>query len=92
MTPQNLIFDYIADVWMDGDAEGLEDETPIAELNIIDSAGIYDLVHYLQGEFRITVPLQDISLKNFRSVSTITALVDRLQKADRAAEEVGGAA
>lgn len=82
MTPSKLITDYIADVWMDGDAEGLEPETPIAELNIIDSAGIFDLVHYLQNEFRITVPLREVSLKNFRSVRAISDLVVRLQQAE----------
>ncbi|WP_425245684.1 acyl carrier protein [Streptomyces sp. NEAU-NA10] len=83
MTPQKLITDYIADVWMDGDAEGLEPQTPIAELNIIDSAGVFDLVHFLQTEFRITVPLHEVSLDNFRSVSAIAALVDRLRSDDR---------
>ncbi|GHD88865.1 acyl carrier protein [Streptomyces naganishii] len=80
MTPRKLITDYIADVWMDGDAEGLEPETPIAELNIIDSAGIFDLVHYLQGEFRVTVPLQEVTPRNFRSVDAICALVERLRQ------------
>ncbi|OEV02439.1 acyl carrier protein [Streptomyces oceani] len=80
MSPTKLITDYIADAWMDGDADGLEPHTPIAELNIIDSAGIFDLVQYLQDEFRITVPLREVSLRNFRSVQTICDLVERLRK------------
>ncbi|MFD5654815.1 MULTISPECIES: acyl carrier protein [unclassified Streptomyces] len=80
MTPRKLITDYIADAWMGGDAEGLEPDTPIAELNIIDSAAIFDLVHYLQGEFRVTVPLPEVTLQNFRSVNAICALVDRLKQ------------
>ncbi|MGK5543929.1 acyl carrier protein [Streptomyces sp. URMC 127] len=79
MTPQKLITDYIVEVWMDGDAGGLEPDTPIDELNIIDSAGVFDLVHFLQQEFRVTVPLRQISPANFRSVNAISALVGRLQ-------------
>ncbi|WP_371525596.1 acyl carrier protein [Streptomyces sp. NBC_01283] len=86
MTPQKLITDYIVDVWMDGDADGIEPETPIAELNIIDSVGIFDLVHHLQDEFRITVPVSEVSLKNFRSINSICDLVERLRK------EKGGSA
>ncbi|GHC74778.1 acyl carrier protein [Streptomyces flavofungini] len=79
MTTEQSIINYIADVWLDGDADGLDAQLPIAELNIIDSAGIFDLVHYLQSDFRITVPLREISPANFQSVDTIAALVERLR-------------
>ncbi|QCX80306.1 acyl carrier protein [Streptomyces sp. YIM 121038] len=83
MSTQQSIINYIADVWLDGDAEGLDAQVPIAELNIIDSAGIFDLVHYLQTDFRITVPLREISPANFRTVDAIAALVDRLRETAR---------
>ncbi|MFH8468525.1 acyl carrier protein [Streptomyces sp. NPDC017991] len=80
MSTQQSIINYIAGVWLDGDAEGLDAQVPIAELNIIDSAGIFDLVHYMQDDFRITVPLQEISPANFRTVDTMAALVERLRR------------
>ncbi|WP_030568402.1 acyl carrier protein [Streptomyces aureocirculatus] len=79
MTTEESIINYIADVWLDGDTEGLDAQLPITELNIIDSAGIFDLVHYLQSDFRVTVPLQEISPANFRTVDSIAALVERLR-------------
>ncbi|WP_019359840.1 acyl carrier protein [Streptomyces sp. AA1529] len=87
MKTQKLINDYIVDVWMGGDAESLEPDTPLTELNIIDSMGIFDLVGFLQREFSITVPMRDVTLKNFRSVRTISAMVDRLRQ-----DEEGNAA
>ncbi|WP_027760860.1 acyl carrier protein [Streptomyces sp. AA1529] len=87
MKTQKLISDYIVDVWMGGDAESLEPDTPLTELNIIDSMGIFDLVGFLQREFSITVPMRDVTLKNFRSVRTISAMVDRLRQ-----DEEGNAA
>ncbi|MCX4911607.1 acyl carrier protein [Streptomyces sp. NBC_00878] len=80
MSTQQSIINYIAGVWLDGDADGLDGQVPLADLNIIDSAGIFDLVHYLQGDFRITVPLQEIVPANFRTVDAIAALVERLQR------------
>ncbi|MFW6695390.1 acyl carrier protein [Streptomyces sp. MAR4 CNX-425] len=80
MNAQRLIYDYIVDALLDGEADRLDAETPIAELNIIDSAGIFDLVHYLQQEFGITIPLTDVTLRNFRSVSAISALVERVRE------------
>ena len=81
-TMERELIDYIAEVWLGGDSEGLDADAPILELNIIDSAAIFDLVHHLQDRFRISVPLQEISPENFRSVSAIASLVDRLRKED----------
>ncbi|MFD6286003.1 acyl carrier protein [Streptomyces sp. NPDC060205] len=80
MTTQQSIINYIAGVWLDGDAEGLDAQVPLAELNIIDSAGIFDLVHYMQDDFRVTVPLREISPANFRTVDAMAALVERLRR------------
>lgn len=83
MTTQQLLIDYIAESWMGGDAEGLDAEVALLEMNIIDSASIFDLVHHMQNEFRITVPLREISPQNFRTVNAMADLVGRLQEAGR---------
>ncbi|CAM3121444.1 acyl carrier protein [Streptomyces albus] len=79
MNTEQSIINHIATVLLDGDSEGLDSETPLTELNIIDSAGIFDLVHHLQDEFRITVPLPEVSPENFATVHAMAALVDRLR-------------
>jgi acyl carrier protein len=80
MSTQQSIIDHIAEVWLDGDADGLDAHVPLAELNIIDSVEIYELVHYLQDRFRITVPLRDVCPANFRTVDAIASLVERLRR------------
>ncbi len=72
MTAADFLIGYIADAWMGGDAAGLRADTPIIELNIIDSAAIFDLVH-AQAEFGVTVPLPEITPANFGSVGAIAA-------------------
>lgn len=81
MTTELSIMSYIADTWMGGDATGLDADVPLVELNIIDSADIFELVHHLQDQYRVAVPLQEISPPNFRTVGTIARLIDRLREA-----------
>ncbi|MEO9239383.1 MAG: acyl carrier protein [Jatrophihabitantaceae bacterium] len=64
---------------MGGDAAGLTPQAPLLELNIIDSAAIFDFVYYLQAEFGVVVPLSDVTPHNFASIEAIAAMVDRLR-------------
>lgn len=79
MTIEEHLMCYISDTWMDGDRDGLDEKTPLIELNIVDSAGMFELVHHLQIEYRITVPLREVTPHNFQNVKAIAALVVRLQ-------------
>ncbi|MBS2963704.1 acyl carrier protein [Actinocrinis puniceicyclus] len=79
MTIAQSLLTYIADTWMKGDAAGLDENVPLLELNIIDSTEIFDLVHYVQSEYRVTVPLREVAPDNFRTVGAIAALVERLR-------------
>ena len=83
MISEQTIIHYIASVWLGGETEGLDSETPLAELNIVDSAGIFDLVHFVQSEFRVTVPLNEVVPANFATVGAISALVDRIRKNEK---------
>jgi acyl carrier protein len=79
---KHVLAKYIGDVWMGGDASGLTDELPLIELNIIDSVAMFDFVHFLQSEFRVSVPLSQITPQNFASITAIESLVRRLQAAE----------
>ena len=79
MTIAQSLLTYIADTWMKGDADGLDENVPLLELNIIDSSEIFDLVHHVQTQYRVTVPLREVAPDNFRTVGTIAALVERLR-------------
>ncbi|WP_194905960.1 phosphopantetheine-binding protein [Catenulispora rubra] len=79
MTTQQSLMRYIADTWMGGDSTGLEADSNLVELNVIDSAAIFDLVHHLQVAYQIKVPLHEVTPDNFRTVAAIAALVDQLR-------------
>lgn len=79
MTIERDITTYVADTCLGGDTQDLTAEVSLTDMNIIDSAAIFDLVHYLQIRFRINVPLAEVTPANFATIKTIAALVERLR-------------
>jgi acyl carrier protein len=43
----------------------------------INSLGIMQLVSFIEEEFQVTVPAEDVTLENFRSVRTITGYLEQ---------------
>ncbi|MCF2907845.1 acyl carrier protein [Pseudoalteromonas sp. DL2-H2.2] len=73
------LLDHIAAQFLDGETDGLESQTPLFELNIVDSAAIFDLVDYLKQETQLNIGMQEIHPGNFASVDAMVSLVERLQ-------------
>ena len=44
---------------------------------IVDSMGMMRLVAYVDEEFQIAVPAEDVTIENFMSINTITRYVER---------------
>ncbi|KAF7786766.1 hypothetical protein PRUB_a1422 [Pseudoalteromonas rubra] len=73
------LLEHIAEQFLDGERDGLESQTPLFELNIVDSAAIFDLVDYLKQETQLNIGMQEIHPGNFASVDAMVTLVERLQ-------------
>ncbi|TMP27269.1 acyl carrier protein [Pseudoalteromonas rubra] len=73
------LLNHIAEQFLDGEKDGLEPQTPLFELNIVDSAAIFDLVDYLKQETQLNIGMQEIHPGNFASVDAMVTLVERLQ-------------
>ena len=57
--------------------EPLGDDDPLIESGIIDSMGVMSLLAFLEKEFSIQVPGDDLIPENFGSIASIAALVER---------------
>ena len=55
----------------------LKFDDPLLEKGIIDSAGLVQLVAYLEREFSISIADNDILPENFETVESISKLVDK---------------
>lgn len=54
----------------------LSSEDSLLESGLIDSAGIFSLVAFLESEFDITVPDEDIIPEHFETLKSIAAFVE----------------
>lgn len=79
---ESRLIDYISGNLLDGHADGLDTDTPLLELNILDSVEVFSVVHFLQAEFDIAVPVESVVPENFNSVRTICGLIEQLKGAN----------
>jgi acyl carrier protein len=75
----NQILKKISELYLDNDDDQLDIDTPLLELNIIDSSAIFDLVNLLRQETGIVIPINEVTPDNFASVQAMLDLVGRLQ-------------
>jgi acyl carrier protein len=72
------LFSFIEKTLLGGNAEGLDRTTPLLELGVVDSMGITRLTAFLEHEFGLRVPVEELSAVNFASIEAIVRLVLRL--------------
>jgi acyl carrier protein len=56
-------------------------ETDLIDQGVLDSLEILRLVAFLEERFRITIPVEEFVPQNFRTPSTVAAMVARLDGA-----------
>ena len=59
--------------------ESLRPDEDLLAADLIDSAGITELVSFLEERYGISVPDEELTPENFQSVEKIAAFVDRQQ-------------
>jgi acyl carrier protein len=81
MTIIETLSEYIATncLWDASDA-GLNEDTPLLELNIIDSTSLLGLVHFLRAEFGVSISFDQVVPENFESIRAIARLVEQEAK------------
>ncbi|MCK5941646.1 MAG: acyl carrier protein [Planctomycetes bacterium] len=72
---------FVANWFRDGKEEGLEDDTPLVTSGIVDSAGVIEVVEFLEQRFRVRVDDTDVSLTNCNTLRGLTELVKRRMSA-----------
>jgi acyl carrier protein len=72
---------FIATELMYADPEELDSEEPLLGSGIVDSLGIMRLVSYIEEEFGVVVPEEDLIPEHFQTVTRLASFVQRLQSA-----------
>ena len=82
MNGKEAIIDYIRTMLLQG-----EDELPLApgdnllERAPIDSMGVVQLVAFLEKQFGVKIRASEVTIKNFKSVDAMHALIERKRAA-----------
>jgi acyl carrier protein len=69
------IRDHLVVRWLNGDARGLDDETDLQRLGVLDSFSTLDVVAFLGEAFHVEIEPSDVNSETFRSIGTIAKLV-----------------
>jgi len=67
---------YLLSHSADAEVAELADDESLLEAGVIDSAGMVDLIAYLEGTFAITIDEDDMIPENFDSIDAMAAYVD----------------
>lgn len=73
------IQDHIGQQYLGGDAAELTADTALLELNIVDSASIFDIVRFLGQQEGVEVPIECVNAENFSTIRAMAALLDKLK-------------
>jgi len=77
MSTSDNIRNFITDEILHGSMDRpLDDHDPLIESGIIDSMGIMTLLAFVEEQFSIEIPGDDLIPENFASITAITALVE----------------
>jgi acyl carrier protein len=76
MTTKTEIRQYIVENWLSGDSRGFADDTDLQQTGVLDSFTTLALIGFLESQYGIRLDPADISADAFRSVDTLTQLVE----------------
>ncbi len=71
------VHEFVAKNFYYGDPDSFDDSTSLVHEGIIDSTGVLELVTFVEKEYGITVPDDEMVPANFDSIEALAAFVER---------------
>lgn len=68
---------FVARWFRDGQEAGLEPETPLVTSGIVDSAGVLEVVDFVEERFHVRIADADVSLRNCNTLSAWAQLIEQ---------------
>lgn len=75
---QARLLDHIATELLGGDGADLDAQTPLLEWGVIDSMSMIALLGFIETEFGVAVPDEQVRPEHFQSVERLAALIASL--------------
>ncbi len=79
---EHILIQYIKCEFLRGeDSADIDAETDLLLSGLLDSLGVMRLVGFIEKQFKISVPPQDVTIDHFMNIRTITTYVANRQAA-----------
>ena len=66
---------FVAKWFREGREDGLDADTPLVTSGIVDSAGVVEVVEFLEQRFAVRITDADVSLRNCNTLAGLADLV-----------------
>jgi acyl carrier protein len=80
MTTSSVLLDYVKKELAVGSKRNIQMDDDLLSAGIIDSLGVLQLVAFIEEQFDIQMPDEDVVLENFQSVNSLATYLDNFQK------------
>jgi acyl carrier protein len=80
MTTSSILLDYVKKELAVGSKRNIQMDDDLLSAGIIDSLGVLQLVAFIEEQFNIQMPDEDVVLENFQSVNSLANYLDNFQK------------
>lgn len=77
MNTQEVLGNYILDELAKGRKSKISPQDDLLSEGIIDSLGILQLVSFIEEQFNLAIPDEDVVIENFQSVAALSGYVDQ---------------
>ena len=77
---ESQVKEFIVREFLHGDAEGLDNETQLMEIGVLDSISTVTLIAHLEKTFSVKIMPVDINPDNLGSIKSIAAFIGRKTK------------
>lgn len=77
MDTKEQLLSYVTEELLDEDVAVAENDLLLAD-GLVDSVGLMRFVAYIEATYGCQIPLEDIVLENFRSITAVVAYLARI--------------
>lgn len=71
---------FILTEFAEGRTDHLDDDLDLIEQGLVDSLGILELLAFMDREFGVVVPADEVIPENFRSIRALSQLIERQRR------------
>lgn len=78
MTTSSKLLDFIKNEFAVGSKKNIQTDDDLLSAGIIDSLGVLQLVSFVEEQFGIQIPDEDVVMENFQSVDALSTYLNQL--------------